>query len=316
LVALKSLDDVGKRRNLPDRPLIRDFYGELRQAFFDSTKNEYRQDPSGFFYLPMLMKNDPKWNETDLLKKPRPQAAQIYLSHAIYPGMLFLKNSKIVSGHVDLMRSIMKEDVPSETGWMPNDAIWTYNAAIVAQVFLWLSMPDLARKTFIGFLNHASPLYAWREEQSLQGITNPDYIGDMPHNWASAECIRYLRHMLVLEDEKALRLFTGVGLPELNAKKIIGVTDTPTKWGRISVTLEPVDEYTWHTKFTHSGYDKANAPVLDTILMPRKLAGVFSFNGAKGVVANVNGNDVVVNIESKQWECEWQSYEGIKKHRK
>jgi hypothetical protein len=312
LIGLKALDSVGERRNLPDRPLIRDFYGELRQAFFDSLKNEYRQDKSGFFYLPMLMKSDPKWSDTDPGKQPRPQAAQIYVSHAIYPGMVFLKNSKVVGGHVDLMKSIIKEDIPSETGWLAHDAVWPYNAAIFAQTLLWLSMPELARKTFIGFLNHASPLYAWREEQSLQGLKDENFIGDMPHNWASAECIRYLRHMLVLEDEKTLRLFQGIGLPEMEAGKKMELIDTPTKWGRVSVSLEPVDQYTWRTKFKHGDYDKDKSPVFDNVLMPRKIAGKFGFNGAKGVTANVNGEDVVVRIDSKEWECEWKSYDSRK----
>jgi len=215
-----------------------------------------------------------------------------------------------------LMKAVTKEDIPIETGWLNDQCVWPYNAAIVAQMYLWAGFPDLARKTFIGFLNHASPLHAWREEQSLQDAPFEKYIGDMPHNWASAECIRYLRHMMVLEDERVLRLFVGVGLPELNAGKKIELTDTPTKWGRISVSLEPIDQYTWRTKFKHGEYDKRNAPPLDTILMPRKLAGVFRFNGAKGVTANINGNDVVVSVESNKWECEWISYESRKIRKK
>jgi hypothetical protein len=316
LIALKALQEVGDRRNLPDRVSVRDFYSDLRAAFFDSTKSEFRQHPAGFFYLPMLMKSDPKWSETDPRKQPRPQAAQIYLSHAIYPGRLFLRDNKIVNGYVELMKTVMKEDIPSETGWMPNDAVWTYNAAVVAQTFLWLLMPNLARKTFIGFLNHASPLYAWREEQSLQGIKDPDFIGDMPHNWASAECIRYFRHMMILEDDKALRLFSGVGSPELFGGKKLELIDSPTKWGRISLSIEQVDQYTWHTKFKHGEYDKNNSPTFNNIILPRKLASNIGFNRASGVKSNINGNDVLVSADSNEWECEWKSYDSKKIQRK
>jgi len=307
LVALKALDEVGKRFQLLRKNYIRDWYGELRQNFYKSIQQEMRQHPNGFSYLPMLMKSDPKWSESDVRKQPRPQAAQIYVSHAIYPGLLCIPNDPLVTGHVELMKAVMKEDIPAETGWMPNDAVWTYNAACVAQVFLWLGMRDLARQTFIGFLNHASPLYAWREEQSLHDAANFQFIGDMPHNWASAECIRYLRHMMILEDEKNLKLFQGITLAELNAGKPMSLTYSPTRWGRISLSLEPVDKKTWHTKFKREDFDEKKYSKLDYIIMPRKMAGVFYFNGAKGVLATKNGEEVLVRTDNHIWECEWKS---------
>ena len=79
----------------------------------------------------------------------------------------------------------------------------------MAHVYLWAGIPDWARLTFTGFLNHATQLYCWREEQPIRGSLTADYVGDMPHNWASAECILYLRHMLALEDGQALRLLAG-----------------------------------------------------------------------------------------------------------
>ena len=98
------------------------------------------------------------------------------------------------------MQAVRQEDVPAETGWSRHEAIWNYNAAFVAEVYLWLGMKQAANDTFVGFLNHASPQYCWREEQPLQQRCCGSYVGDMPHNWASAECIRYMRHVLALED--------------------------------------------------------------------------------------------------------------------
>jgi len=37
---------------------------------------------------------------------------------------------------------------------------------------------------------------------------------DTPHSWASAECVRFLRHMLVLEDNQSLRLLEGITAAE------------------------------------------------------------------------------------------------------
>ena len=91
--------------------------------------------------------------------------------------------------------------------------------------------PWKARRAFHGFLNHASPLYCWREEQPLRGSTVAGYVGDMPHNWASAECVLYLRHMLALEDGPALRLLEGIGATELAARQPYRLKQTPTRFG-------------------------------------------------------------------------------------
>jgi hypothetical protein len=43
-----------------------------------------------------------------------------------------------------------------------------------------------------------SPSGVWREGQTPVGAAPAQYMGDMPHNWASAEFIRLVRHLLVL----------------------------------------------------------------------------------------------------------------------
>jgi hypothetical protein len=62
----------------------------------------------------------------------------------------------------------------------------------------------------------------------------------MPHNWASAECVLYLRHMLALEDGGSLRLLTGIGKPELATGEPFAIAGSPTRFGRISLRLEPL----------------------------------------------------------------------------
>ena len=128
------------------------------------------------------------------------RSAQWALSHAIYPGPGVRKDDPVVQGHMALMQACTREDVPTETGWLPHEGIWNYKAPFVSHVYLWAGVADWARRTFTGFLNHATPLYCWREEQPTRGSLVGGYIGDMPHNWASAECMLYLRHMLALED--------------------------------------------------------------------------------------------------------------------
>ncbi len=307
LVTLKRLVEVTRRLQLDRFPALNQFYGELRQAFYRAAKSETRTHPGGFTYLPMLMKDDPQWAEKDERKKPRPQAAQIYLSQSIFPGLLFQKDDGFVRGHIELMKAVTTdEDIPIETGWLTDDAAWPYNAAIVAQMYLWAGLPDLARRTFVGFLNHASPLYAWREEQSLLKAPKAQYVGDMPHNWASAECIRYLRHMIILEDEKNLRLFDGIAIQDIEAGKPIGLSYTPTRWGRVTVTLEPMAENRWQTKFKREDFDEKTMPPLSAIEMPAILPGGFGLEKLTGARRAINGTRALIPGTVTSWECTWR----------
>jgi hypothetical protein len=179
---------------------------ELYEAFQQMAKREMVRHPAGFEYLPMIAHDDSPVADPDPWNRPRPQTAQWELSHSIFLGEVFEKNDPIVHGQIALLQSCTQEDVPTETGWLWHDSLWTYNTSFTAHVYLWAGLRDWAHRTFTGFLNHASPLYCWREEQPLQlALAGQDW-GDMPHNWASAECVRYLRHMLALEDDLPVAL--------------------------------------------------------------------------------------------------------------
>ena len=58
--------------------------------------------------------------------------------------------------------------------------------------------------------NHASPTLVWREEQPVKSVKSRQMTGDMPHNWASAEFIRMIRHFIALERGQELHLFEGL----------------------------------------------------------------------------------------------------------
>ncbi|MBI5020148.1 MAG: hypothetical protein HZB59_01800 [Ignavibacteriales bacterium] len=308
IIATKALAETAERLRLIKTVELKSYYGELWFPFMESTKIEMKQHPKGFKYLPMLMASDPKWQEVDERKQPRPQAAQIYLSHAIFPGLLFNKSIHITDGHVKLMESVMKEDIPIETGWLTNNALWPYNAAIFAQTCLQLGRTDLARKVFFGFLNHASPLYTWREEQSLQSEPIFNFIGDMPHNWASAECIRFLRHRLILEDERNLVLLNGIGLADMESDKPLGLSYSPTRWGRVTVEFKRIDGLSWNMKFRREDFNQQFCPPLEYITMPAVLGGsyhLFKTNGAKSVR---NGEIIYIKGNELEWDCVWKKW--------
>ncbi|MBI5476907.1 MAG: hypothetical protein HY964_09255 [Ignavibacteriales bacterium] len=306
IIAAKAISETAERLKMPKTLDLKEFYGELWFPFIESTKTELKTHPKGFKYLPMLMSSDPKWKEIDERKQPRPQAAQIYLSQAIFPGYLFKKDSPISNGHLKLMEAVMKEDIPIETGWMTNNALWPYNAAIFAQACLYQGNFNLARKVFYGFLNHASPLYAWREEQTLQDAPDFDFIGDMPHNWASAECIRYLRHRLILEEEKRLFLLTGIGVDDLESDKAFGLTYSPTRWGRVTLQMEPIDSLSWKMTFLREDFDEATCPPIEWINMPATIAEKYNFYGATGAKSNRNGDLIFIKGSELKWEGIWK----------
>jgi hypothetical protein len=279
------------------------FYSELRSAFFAAAKQEMRTHSGGFEYLPMLMKEDPAWTLPDPWQRPQPQVAQWALSHAIYPGLVFGKDDPIVRGHIALMQACTKEDVPSETGWLAHEGVWTYNAAFVAHVYLWAGLDDWARRTFTGFLNHASPLYCWREEQPLRNSLVAEYWGDMPHNWASAECILFLRHMFAIEDGSALRLLTGCAGLDLNGSDQVVLERTPTRFGRIDLRLT-------RTR-TGGGYSfefaRATGPAPSQIELPASIGGSSSLLGVKGASSERRGKVILVEPGAKSFTAEWKA---------
>jgi hypothetical protein len=166
---------------------------------------------------------------------------------------------------------------------------------------LWAGLRDWAHRTFRGYLNHASPLHAWREEQPLQKALIGMAWGDMPHNWASAECIRYLRHMLVLEDGQRLRLLEGILAPDLRARRPFALTDTPTRFGRISLALEPAAGGAWKAHFVRKdGNVPESAEIRTSLARGLTLVRV---DGAS-FHAEVDGT-AAIDPAAKEWTAIW-----------
>jgi hypothetical protein len=289
LAGLRAVGAANQKLQLPDLERAASFYSELRAAFDAAAKQEMVRDPRGFTYLPMLMREDEQMRD-DAWDRPRPQSAQWALSHTIFPGEVFAKDDPVVRGHIALMEACTEEDIPAETGWLRHGGVWNYNAAFVAEVYLWAGLRDKAHRTFAGYLNHASPLHAWREEQPLQRALLGDNWGDMPHNWASAECIRYLRHMLALEDGQSLRLLEGLHPGDLRERSPFSLIQSPTRFGRISLAAEPVGAHGWKLHFTRDG----SAPAPQDVVIPQKLdarapltrvAGAAQRSAAAGLVS-------------------------------
>jgi hypothetical protein len=303
LAGLRAVMKANEKLHLPDLDRAATFYKELRSAFDVAAREQMVQDPRGFSYLPMLMREDPEMRQ-DAWDRPRPQSAQWALSHAIFPGEVFAKDDPVVRGHIALMQSCTQEDIPAETGWLRHEAVWNYDAAFVAEVYLWAGLRDWAHRTFTGYLNHASPLHAWREEQPLQNALLGDNWGDMPHNWASAECIRYLRHMLVLEDDRKIRLLAGLMPTDLEDRAPFSIRGSPTRFGRVSLSAEPSGARGWKMHFSR----EASTEPPEAVEIPDKLEAGAVLVRVEGAVQR-GATSGVVNVDpaAAAWTAFWGS---------
>jgi len=302
LAGLRAVARANQKLQLAELGRVESFYQELLSAFSRAATQEMVADPHGFRYLPMLMHQDPSM-QLDAWDRPRPQTSQWACSHAIFPGQVFSKDDPVVRGHIALMQACTQEEIPAETGWLHHQGVWNYNAPFVAEVYLWAGLRDWADRTFRGYLNHASPLHAWREEQPLQKALLGMAWGDMPHNWASAECIRYLRHMLVLEDGQTLRLLEGILAPDLRPRQPFALTDTPTRFGRVSLTLEPAAGRAWKAHFLRK---EGNVP--ESVEIRRDLLPGLTLSRVNGAGFRPGTSGVaVIDPAAREWTAFWQT---------
>lgn len=303
MAGLKAIGIAGEQRNMPELARATALYQELSTDFNHAAQQEMRSYHGRFEYLPMLLKEDPAWQLPNPWDRPRPQCAQWALSHTIFPGRVFDPQHPIVKGHVDLMQAVRREGIPADTGWKHHEAVWPYNAPFVAEVYLWLGMRQSAHDTFIGFLNHASPQYCWVEEQPLQDALLGSCGGDMPHNWASAECIRYMRHIFALEDGADLRLLAGITESELAPGNPYLLQGTPTRFGRLDIALEPLDrKQGWRLTFS-----RAAGPTPDSVSLPVTLGARFQLAKTEGVQLKRNGAVATVDPDERNWSVIWRA---------
>jgi hypothetical protein len=217
-------------------------YSDLRADFDRCRRRDTRLLLDGRSYLPMVL--DGGEHHTRLDADPvapenriRPETATWALAHAIYPGEVFEPDDAVVQDYLHLLElSDDEEHVPATTGWLPYRSLWTYYASFAAHAFLFAGRPEKAVEYLYGFANHAAPTRVWREEQPLRNAGHSIINGDMPHNWASAEFIRLVRNLLVLERGDELVLLPALPASWSQPGSHVQV-ETPTRFGRVRVDL-------------------------------------------------------------------------------
>lgn len=173
-------------------------YDDLYATFRRAAARDLQQDAQGHAYVPAFMANE---------GHELPQRAQWTFCHAVYPGQIFAKDDPLVASTLAMLEATEREGMVYGTGWDAT-GIWNYFASFYGHAWLWQGQGRKAAQVLYAYANHASPTCVWREEQSLRGETFKK-VGDMPHNWASAEFIRLVIHCLALDRGEELHLLEG-----------------------------------------------------------------------------------------------------------
>jgi len=204
-------------------------YDTLYKNLMAKAVKDIRQDEFGNPYLPVMINNE---------QCQFPQRGQWAFCQSVYPGQVFDTDStahKIAQETVDMLASHKSEGLVISTGWMTG-GLWTYFTSFYAHALQWLGKGDQVPQLLYDFGNHASPTMVWREEQKPQG-KGDDEVGDMPHNWASAEFIRMVVHMIQLDHGKDLHLFESLPAKWARAGAVTKLNGILTPFGKINLSF-------------------------------------------------------------------------------
>jgi hypothetical protein len=201
-------------------------YDEFYAAFRKAAARDTLKDQWGNAYVPTMMGN---------ARQLTPQKGQWAFCHAVYPGQIFPADDPLAAGQMAMLRATKVQGLIFDTGWM-QDGLWTYFASFYGHAALWMGHGDEAAQVLYDFANHAAPTRVWREEQRPLG-KGVQEVGDMPHNWASAEFIRLAAHLLELDRGDELHLLEGMPAQWLKAGMTTRLNGLLTPFGPLTMTV-------------------------------------------------------------------------------
>jgi hypothetical protein len=202
-------------------------YDDFMAAFRKAAQRDMAKDPHGNSYVPIIM--------GEAGKKELPQRAQWGFCHAVYPGQIFARDDPLVASTMAMLEATEREGMVYGTGWDAT-GIWNYFASFYGHAWLWQGHGRKAARILYAFANHAAPTGVWREEQSLLGEKFRK-VGDMPHNWASAEFIRLTIHLLALDRGDELHLLEGFPRAWAGPGMVTRLNGVATPFGPLDMTV-------------------------------------------------------------------------------
>jgi hypothetical protein len=231
LAGLKAAIQAADRIEKPSGAAWKAEYDDYWKQFDKARHRDKLVDTAGNTYVPVTMKGE---------KEQLPQRGAWAFLHSIYPGRIFPADDELMLGTLAMLDATEREGLIFGTGWI-SDGIWNYAGSFYGHAHLWLHHSRKAAATFYAFGNHACPLLCWREEQRPLG-EKEYYVGDMPHNWASAEFIRFVRHMMIMEREDELHLLEAMPRAWAEPSGQTRLTGIPTSFGNMSLAVSIADD--------------------------------------------------------------------------
>lgn len=230
------------------QPEFENFY----DTYYRAACRDICKDSFGNSYVPVMMANADSFP---------PAKGQWAFCHAMYPGGIFPANDTLVEGQLAMLHATKVEGLVFDTGWMKN-GLWTYFASFYGHAILWQGHGREAVSSLYDFANHASPVRVWREEQKPSGKGNEE-VGDMPHNWASAEFIRLTTHLLELDRGNELHLLEGFPGEWALPGSVTSLNGVLTPFGPLYMKLNiSEDGKSAHLKVTQMGDSKPDKIML------------------------------------------------------
>jgi hypothetical protein len=226
LNGLKSASDIANllnKRNEAD--LLKAKYDTMFAAYRKAARLSMKTDSCGNRAVPIYM-----------VDSCQIQRAQWAFCHAVFPGEIFKNNDSLMLGTMNMLKCNEREGLVYGTGWLAK-GIWGYFGSFYAHAWLWIGDGPKAEQIMYAMANHASPTFVWYEEQPLKSWNSTKTEGDCPHNWASAEFIRMIRHFIALERGKELHLFEALPPTWVKPGMKTALKDIYTEFGILDVDL-------------------------------------------------------------------------------
>jgi hypothetical protein len=244
LAGLRTAATAGARLALDGTAEIRALYDQMHDRFVHRARQLRTTTSDGLPYLPMFPPPAgthhylPDLPDAAVTRPHRiqPESATWALCQAIWPGEILTPDAQIVQDLLSLLDTRDDtEGIPLTTGWLPYRAVWSYAASFAAHTWLYAGRGDKAVDYLYAMANHATAAYVWREEHSETGTGHGQVWGDMPHNWASAEFVRLVRHLLLMEVGETLRVLPGAPIEWLRPGDRLRASRTPTRFGPVDL---------------------------------------------------------------------------------
>ncbi len=206
-------------------------YDTFLHYFQAAAERDMRRNERGFVYLPMKM------NVTADI--PDPQRGQAQMGHLVFPGNIFGLEQPFIRGMLEIFDRNLVQGLVIDSGWLKG-GVWPFFAAHRGLAELWVGRPQRSVDALFSFADHATPTLNWVEEQMPAGERGR-IGGDQPQTNASAQIIRLLRHLLLLERGGNLEIFNGLPRAWLYPGAQVKLNEIATEQGPVSIEMT-IDE--------------------------------------------------------------------------